>query len=222
MLRHEWYLLHTGVAMTLLKLYSLLSTGIQQLNGTSWKGSHLRVERAKESFLERLNRERAARQQEENKAGLERLNDNTPNTVSDVEETKEYFKEHCAFSEKQSSKVSDSKHSNKRKDCNAHENWKNINLHSNDQVSHTDPHSVPSKREKKKKRDEVEEKMLSSFRNFSSVWADSDNENDEDCQAGHGKHNQEQQVGESIKLDCVRLYFVWLTFQVFYYLWSFT
>lgn len=169
---------------------------IQQLHGTSWKGSHLRVERAKESFLERLNRERAARQQG-NKMYPERLNNNNLNTVPIVGET-ENSKEHQACPEKHVSKGSDSNQSKKRKDNNSLEKElsprKKTSLHDTDKVSQTDARSDPSKREKKKKKHEVEEKMLSSFKKFSSVWADSDNENEEgDFQAGRGESHEEQQ-----------------------------
>lgn len=185
--------------------YSLSFTGIQHLNGTSWKGSHLRVERAKESFLERLNRERAARQQEEDKTYTEKLNNNTQNTVPNVGERE--YSEKEDVSKKQISKVNDSKHSNKRKNYNTHDDLsskKNINLHSNDIVLQKNVHSDPPKRDKKKKKHEVEEKMLSSFKSFSSVWADSDNENDEEdvVKTGRDESHEEQQVsGGSAKTN---------------------
>lgn len=157
------------------------------------------MERAKESFLERLNRERAARQQGEDKAHHVQLDNYTSNAVPQVGETEEYSKDCSAFSEKQVCNVNDRKHSSKRKDCNTLErdlSRKNIlTLHGNDQDSQVDTHLGHSKREKKKKH-EVEEKMMSSFKNFSSVWADSDNENNEgDIQAGHSKSYEEQKVG---------------------------
>lgn len=174
------------------------------------------MERAKESFLERLNRERAARQQEvQTYPG--RLNSNNLNSVSVVGETK-YHKEHHDFPEKQVRKMSDSKHLNKRKDYDTIEKdlspRKSTSLFDNDKVSQTDAQSDPLKREKKKKKHEVEEKMLSSFKRFSSIWADSDNESDQEdvTQAGQGESTAEQKVGgggarpdikEAIMLSCV-------------------
>lgn len=155
------------------------------------------MERAKESFLERLNRERAARQQED-KAYPEKLNNNNLHTVP-VVGGKENSKERQAFPETQVSKGSDSKHSKKRKDNSLEKESsprKQTSLFDNDKVSQTDARSDLSKREKKKKKHEVEEKILSSFKKFSSVWADSDNENEEgDFQAGHGMPHEKQQVG---------------------------
>lgn len=187
-------------------MFSLSFIGIQQLNGTSWKGSQLRVERAKESFLERLNRERAARQQGEHNTYHLRV-DKEP----DLEET-EYSEGHNATSENQSSKVHDIEHSEKRKayddpkkDLFSNENTDVLN---SDQVLHPDAHSVLSTCEKKKKDHRVEEKMLSSFKKFSSVWDDSDNENNEElAEADHGESPEEQQVGGGgIKPECKDLF----------------
>ena len=165
-------------------------TGIQQLHGASWKGSHLRVERAKESFLDRLKRERAATKQEGEKSYYEKSENLTVNSqrlnVSDREGGLVHSKGHRP---EQSNVLNDIRHSNKRKECNT-----------NDEISQTDSYSLSSKKERKKKKNEVEEKILSSFKQFSSVWADSDNENDEEAtgfEVSHDESHEELRSGKT-------------------------
>ncbi|XP_045104258.1 probable RNA-binding protein CG14230 isoform X2 [Portunus trituberculatus] len=165
---------------------------IEQLNGVSWKGSYLRVEQAKESFLDRLNRERAARKGEDNTyfgrsdyLGIKRQRPNVINTEGSLVE----------FREQRFSK----EHSKKRKEWNTNdENCLSPEKKSlqYSEVLLPESHLVSGKKERKKKKNEVEAEILSSFKQFSSVWADSDNEN-EDAQGGgkFAKPGQESQRG---------------------------
>ncbi|MPC36177.1 Nucleolar protein 8 [Portunus trituberculatus] len=165
---------------------------IEQLNGVSWKGSYLRVEQAKESFLDRLNRERAARKGEDNTyfgrsdyLGIKRQIPNVINTEGSLVE----------FREQRFSK----EHSKKRKEWNtSDENCLSPEKKSlqYSEVLLPESHLVSGKKERKKKKNEVEAEILSSFKQFSSVWADSDNEN-EDAQGGgkFAKPGQESQRG---------------------------
>lgn len=179
--------------------------GIQHLNGESWKGSHLRVEKAKESFLDRLNRERAAKKQEEEKIYPEKSSNSAVNNprlnVADTEGGLRHSKGHRVCPEQ----THDIKHSKKRKECNTSEEnglatRRNKSLHTNDENLETYSYSNSTRKEKKKKKNEVEEEILSSFKQFSSVWADSDNENDEErtgFRDSHDESREEQQDGSA-------------------------
>ncbi|KAG0695094.1 Nucleolar protein 8 [Chionoecetes opilio] len=172
---------------------SQLEQCIQQLHGASWKGSHLRVEQAKENFLDRLKKERAAKKQEENtfyeKSNGSVVNSQRLNGV-DTGGGLTHYKGHTVYTE-QTSEVNDINYSKIRKECRTNEENRftprsNQILPASEQNSQKDSYSISSRKEKKKKNDEVEEEILSSFKQFSSVWADSDNENDEEAGAGGG------------------------------------
>lgn len=166
--------------------------GIQQLNGASWRGSHLRVERAKESFLERLNRERAARRSDG--WAFKSRGVNVVNTEGSFVQSKgqRVSKEYTAVK-------TDSKDSKKRKECDtSDENCspaRKKSLQTSEEILQPESHLLSAKKEKKKKKNEVEEEILSSFKQFSSVWADSDNEDAQDRSLGAGRRGQPAKPG---------------------------
>lgn len=179
------------------------------MNGASWKGSHLRVEKAKESFLDRLNRERANKKKEEEKTYPEKSNNLPVNSqrlnAADTEGGLRHSRRDRVHSEEQTSGINDTKHSKKRKEYKINEEnglapRKNKSLHTGDEDLPTNSFSHSARKEKKKKKNEVEEEILSSFKQFSSVWADSDNENDAEAtgfQGSHDESREEQQGGNT-------------------------
>ncbi|XP_042224789.1 probable RNA-binding protein CG14230 [Homarus americanus] len=178
---------------------------INHLNGASWQGSRLRVEIAKESFLDRLNRERAASQQQP-PTHSEKI-DKLPvvSTVKSPKAVKENDGETDSKRPQKDSEAEDNTHLDKKKKKKKEKSLNNGSIEDETSVTEYVGKMSESSREKKKKREreeesfeteppaiaeykskkknKSEEKMMSSFKKFSSVWADSDSENTDDGEA---------------------------------------
>lgn len=144
-----------------------LITGVRQMNGYSWHGSQLRVEVAKESFLDRLKRERMEAQQQDR-------SDHSSVSMSNWnngEENRRKFD----FNQGMNAKKFDQNNS-----------WENFNRDKrrekpsdNGYMKYGDSSGA---RSQPKKSNATEETMMTSFKKYSSVWNDSEEED-----SGYGK-----------------------------------
>ena len=152
------------------------------------KGSHLKIERAKESFIERLKRER---QQVSNQSNKEVYENNENKNITKEQYNKKLREFSLKFNDKSNDfinpKINDIKQKKrKKKECSSDSDsdveikrgipmfkgTQNLNL--------KDP--PPLKPTKKSKYDDnraAEKQMMVDFKKFSSVWGDSDSEPDE-------------------------------------------
>ncbi|XP_042888824.1 probable RNA-binding protein CG14230 [Penaeus japonicus] len=140
---------------------------VRQMNGYSWHGSQLRVEVAKESFLDRLKRERMEAQQQDR-------SDHSSVSMSNWnngEENRRKFD----FNQGMNAKKFDQNNS-----------WENFNRDKrrekpsdNGYMKYGDSSGA---RSQPKKSNATEETMMTSFKKYSSVWNDSEEED-----SGYGK-----------------------------------
>ncbi|XP_071541856.1 uncharacterized protein [Panulirus ornatus] len=164
---------------------------MRQLNGASWHGSFLRVEPAKESFLDRLKRERATMQQHEKKQpshdekGGEIIIQKPPKDL-EAERSDAVNKNQTNMKKKDKTsnesahvEISLCKDAMHTSECQK-EKRKKLKRKDSEKTCLTAENKLPVLlRSSSQKKNKVEEEMLSSFKSFSSVWADSDSENNE-------------------------------------------
>ncbi|KAK7069969.1 hypothetical protein SK128_004721 [Halocaridina rubra] len=150
---------------------------VSQLNGTFWFGSRIRVEVAKESFLDRLKRERSQQQQEIVKSPLSYRQQSPQKYSSDVyhDKRKDSYEQHSFQVESRAPK-----------------NWAST-LQESD-FSKTDKYTSKQETQDTKRKDEAEEEMLTSFKAFSSVWADSDEEDTLGSKQNLNGHDTEEKA----------------------------
>lgn len=162
--------------------------GMRHLNGASELGSQVRVEPAKESFLDRLKRERAShssyqpstpyhdKPRREQSHEFRRNERNYSLATEDVplEETRTgrkrksvQFGEEVSQFEEEPAPYHDKKKRKSREE---------VSSEGNTECSKVEEEISSSP--KKKNKNKVEEEILSSFKSFSSVWGDSDAEED--------------------------------------------
>ncbi|XP_045587539.1 uncharacterized protein [Procambarus clarkii] len=173
---------------------------IRQLNGCSWLGSQLRVEPAKESFLDRLSRERASIKQQQQESGHKEKIDKSPaitftkpvkkdDSINVKRSLKDCEVENDASLEEGIKKKKKHKTSNRESNASeisvsedavptvdAQEEKRKKKRRSTDHSSAAEPEQSMSAKCKSKKKHKAEEEMMSSFKKFSSVWADSDDD----------------------------------------------
>lgn len=220
---------------------------MRQLNGTSWHGSCLRIEPAKESFLDRLKRERATIQQQP--SHIEKM-DTPASTVTFPKTVEKKDSEIIIKRPQQDSEAENSAFVNKnqtkniRKEKACHDESAKVEMSVFEDAVHTseDQEKTNKRKQEKKssekkyliadkelpfmiipasrKKDKAEEEMLSRFKSFSSVWADSDSENNEDKPVDEEKNNKYNDKKVSIELGlynelksarsaCVELHRAW-------------
>ncbi|XP_064114666.1 probable RNA-binding protein CG14230 [Macrobrachium nipponense] len=166
---------------------------IKTLNGSVWQGSSLRVEVAKESFLDRLKRERAERQGHKHIAQNFSRNDSVKK-----------FERHQGNKKEPNKKDYKVFPNEKRKQRNLAMDPNNI--HESFKMSKSpdenDNELSPAKRKApRKNKNYKEEEMMASFKTFSSVWADSDE--DEGCVISNKERRQLEEALSKKKDDIV-------------------
>ncbi|XP_063595127.1 uncharacterized protein LOC134772039 [Penaeus indicus] len=149
---------------------------VTQMNGSSWLGSQLRVEVAKESFLDRLKRERMEAQQEERN---DPLSFSMANKYS-REESRGKYDYNQGMNEKRFN----------QNNCQENFNWGKKREKPTEKTYQKQGDSF-STISQPKKRNATEETMMTSFKNYSSVWNDSEED------SGYGKDNRPRNKAES-------------------------
>lgn len=143
---------------------------IMILNGSVWQGSSLRVEVAKESFLDRLKRERAERQ------GHKHISQNFSHYDS-VQKSERHHGNKVETSKKEYKVFPNEKRKQRSFEMDPSNVYENFNMSKNDE--NDDELSHAKRKAPRKTKNNKEEEMMASFKTFSSVWADSDE--DEGC-----------------------------------------
>lgn len=157
--------------------------GVRQMNGSTWLGSQLRVEVAKESFLDRLKRERMEAQQEERNDLLSFSMANRYNR----EESRGKYDYNQGMNEKR---------------FNQNISQENLMLGKKRERPSEKTYQMQGDsfgtKSQPKKRNATEETMMTSFKNYSSVWNDSEED------SGYGKDNRPRN-----KVNLFVVYFSW-------------
>lgn len=196
------------------------------LNGSIWQGSCLRVEPAKESFLDRLSRERAAQQQNQQQCGFPEMTAKSPPPVTLAKEMKKHdgVKTMRLHRGDQEDNNESFKEEEKSKGKKKHKTFKSESIKSEIIMSEDIDHkkkkkekrkSSPTKTEepmfiKQKQKHKAEEEMMSAFKKCSSVWADSDSEINNDDTNDHKRKishiddkedSSDQDFNDDVRLD---------------------
>lgn len=150
---------------------------VRQMNGSSWLGSQLRVEVAKESFLDRLKRERMEAQQEERN---DQSSFSMPNRYNREESRVKYD-----YNQGRNEKRFDQ--NNRQENFNGGKKRERPSEETYEKQGDTF-----GTRSQPMKRNATEETMMTSFKNYSSVWNDSEEED-----SGHGKDKRSRNKAES-------------------------